>query len=128
MFDNYRVRNEEGKRKNDGTTATPYKERVVIRADGDGQLVLCEMKGLKDVTEEGDEFAAYLADDQRNILHRGFEQATGRAAPTPDVVFLVFDGEKLSSMTDKNAGKLLEPYAAFMGKVRETLSKPRLPS
>ena len=73
MFDNYRVRNEEGKRKNDGTTATPYKERVVIRADGDGQLVLCEMKGLKGVTEEGDEFAAYLADDQRNILHRGFE-------------------------------------------------------
>jgi hypothetical protein len=77
---------------------TPYK--VVFGADGDGQLVLCDMKGLKNKTEEGDEFAAYLADDQRNILHRG-EQASGRAAPTPDVVSLVFDGEKLSSMTDQ---------------------------
>ena len=86
-------------------------------ADGEGQIVLCDMKGLKNVTKEGDEFAAYLADDQRSILHRGFELATGRAAPTPDVEFLVFDGDKLSSMTDRNAALLLEPYAAFMGKV-----------
>ncbi len=42
-------------------------------ADGEGQLVLCDMKGLNNVTNEGDEFAAYLADEQRNILHRGFE-------------------------------------------------------
>ncbi len=78
--------------RSDGTTATPFKERVVFCGDGEG---------LNNVTKERDEFAAYLADDQRNILHRGFEQATSRAAPTPDdVVFLVFDGEKLSSMAD----------------------------
>ena len=54
--------------------------------------------------------------------------ATGRAAPTPDVVvLLVFDGDKLSSMTDKEAEQLLEPYAGFMGKVRAALNKPRLP-
>jgi hypothetical protein len=127
MFDSYRVRKEESERKNDGTTATPYKERVVFGADGEGQLVLCDMKGLKNVTKEGDEFAAYLADDQRSILHRGFELATGRAAPTPDVVFLVFDGENLSNMTDRNAALLLKPYAEFMGKVRTALKKPRLP-
>jgi GTP-binding protein EngB required for normal cell division len=96
-------------------------------ADGENQLVLCDMKGLKNVTKEGDEFAAYLANDQRSILHGGFELATGRAAPAPDVVFLVFDGEKLSSMTDEEAEKLLEPYAGFMGKVRAALKKPRLP-
>ncbi len=56
-----------------------------------------------------------------------YAAATGRAAPTPDVVFLVFDGQELSSMTDKGAVDLLKPYAAFMGKVRETLKKPRLP-
>ncbi len=127
MLDSYNVRKEESEHKNDGTTATPYKERVVLGADGEGQLVLCDMKGLRNVTKEGDEFAAYLADDQRSILHRGFELATGRAAPTPDVVFLVFDGEKLSSMTDKGAVDLLEPYAGFMGKVRAALKKPRLP-
>ena len=93
-------------------------------ADGEGQLVLCDMKGLRNVTKEGDEFAAYLADDQRSILHRGFELATGRAAPTPDVVFLVFDGENLSNMTDRNAALLLKPYAEFMGKVRTALKKP----
>jgi hypothetical protein len=42
-------------------------------------------------------------------------------------VFLVFDGEKLSSMTDKGAVDLLKPYAGFMGKVRAALKKPRLP-
>jgi hypothetical protein len=84
----------------------------VFGADGEGQLVLCDMKGLRDVTEEGEEFAAYLAGRRpRSLLHWGFEMATGRAsAPTPDVVFLVLDGEKLSSMTDENAARLLEPY------------------
>ena len=52
------------------------------------------------------------------------ELATGRAAPTPDVVFLVFDGENLSNMTDRNAALLLKPYAEFMGKVRTALKKP----
>jgi hypothetical protein len=115
IFDSYRVRKEESERKNDGTTATPYKERVVLGADGEGQLVLCDMKGLKNVTKEGDEFAAYLADDQRSILHRGFELATDRAAPTPDVVFLVFDGENLSSMTDRKAALLLKPLRGVHG-------------
>ena len=78
-------------------------------------------EGLNNETKEGDEFAAFLADDQRNILHRGFEQATSRAAPTPDVVFLVFGGEKLSSMADKGAVGLLKPYAGLMGKVHAAL-------
>ena len=55
MFDSYRVRKEENELRfrNDGTTATPYKERVVFGADGEGQLVLCDMKGLRNVMEEG---------------------------------------------------------------------------
>ena len=40
---------------------------------------------------------------------------------------LVFDGNELSNMPDKEAARLLEPYAAFMGKVRAALNKPRLP-
>ncbi len=48
---------------------------------------------------------------------------------TPDVVLLVFDGDKLSSVTGENAEKLLGPYVVFMGKYlcRTALNKPRLP-
>jgi hypothetical protein len=99
----------------------------VLGADGEGQLVLCDVKGLKNVTDEGDKLASSLAEDQCNILHRGLEQATGRAAPTPDIVLLDFDSDELSSMTDETAARLLEPYAGFMGKVRAALNKPRLP-
>ena len=60
-------------------------------------------------------------------LQKKADAYTGRGAQTPDVVFLVFDGEKLSNMPDKEAARLLEPYAAFMGKVRAALNKPRLP-
>ena len=90
----------------------------MVGADGEGQLVLCDMKGLKNVTQKGGEFAAYLANDQRGILHRGFELATGRAAPTPDVVFLVLDGENLSSMPTGMQHSCSSPYAGFMGKVK----------
>ncbi len=53
MFASYKVRIDQAGRKNDGTTKTPYKERVVLGADGENQLVLCDMKGLKNVTRGG---------------------------------------------------------------------------
>jgi GTPase SAR1 family protein len=127
MYDTYRVRREGVERQNDGTSKTPYVERVVFGDDGECQLVLCDMPGMKDAGRDADEFAGHLADDQRNTLQKKADEVTGRGAPTPDVVFLVFDGDELSSMTDEKAERLLEPYAVFMATVREALKKPRLP-
>lgn len=127
MFDTYLVREEGEELDNDGTALTPYEERVVLAGSEDHELVLCDTPGMRDVGIESDKFAGYLAADQRGELQKKADEWTGRAIPTPDVVFLVFDGYDLSTKDDRGALDILEPYAAFMDKVRTKLSKPNLP-
>jgi hypothetical protein len=138
MFERYAVRVDGSKWVTDGTLMKPYEERPVLGDDDGRQLVLCDMPGIRDPVGEADEFAGHLADERRTedrsfladlgfALQKKADRFTGRGAQTPDVVLLVFDGEKLSNMPDEKADDLLKPYAAFMGKVRAALNKPRLP-
>jgi hypothetical protein len=119
MFDTYLVREESAKHQNDGTALTPYEERVVLAGSEDHELVLCDTPGMRDVGIESDKFAGYLDADQRGELQKKADEWTGRAIPTPDVVFLVFDGYDLSTKDDRGALDILEPYAAFMDKVHK---------
>jgi hypothetical protein len=138
MSKTYAVRGDESYDQHDGTLMKPYEERAVLGDEDGRQLVLCDMPGIRDAVGEADEFAGHLADERRTkdrslVADWGFtlqnkaDAYTGRGAQTPDVVLLVFEGEKLSNMPDKEAALLLKPYAAFMGKVRAALNKPRLP-
>lgn len=127
MFRSYTIR-QEGvqKLKNDGTKRRPYEERTVL-GDADGhELVICDTRGIRDLAEESEEFAGYLADDQRWELQKKADEWTGRSTPTPDVVFLVFDGQQLCEEGEEAVGAL-RTYKDFMATVRQRLAKPHLP-
>ncbi len=96
---------------------------------GDGVLVRWEDQTpgiVADLKPSGSECLFALPQDQgarrqeRAPRARG-DGYTGRGAQTLDVVLLVFDGEKLSNMTDAKADDLLEPS------VRSWASWPAVP-
>ena len=96
--------------------------------DADGhELVICDTRGIRDLSKESEKFAGYLADDQRWELQKKADEWTGRSTPTPDVVFLVFDGQQLSEEPERDVVDNLKVFKTFMTAVRQRLAKPHLP-